>query len=353
MLFLICMILSLLSFIATGQYIRYAQANKICMDYPNSRSSHSKPVVRGAGIIFVGFSIICWLLSAALSGSLQLGALSLGAIPLAVISFWDDVRGVSIRVRLLVQIAVSALFLSTIPVPNFLEVYFGAWSYGWYFCALFFMVAVINLYNFMDGIDGLVSLQGVTVLAVWCAVSFWRSGYTSEYLVCGIAAASIFGFLIHNWKPATVFMGDVGSTFIGYTIGCMTMVQAPGILRSDNFFILLILTLPVLFDATFTLLVRIIRGEAWYLPHKRHLFQRLITAGYSHATVSTVYGLMTAFLGLLLLAIRFELATMPVLFASLLLSPFILLYTWVRYAEYAPDGEHEFANTPASGIQHL
>ena len=141
------------------------------------------------------------------------------------------------------------------------------------------------------------------------------------------------GFLLHNWRPSTVFMGDVGSTFIGYTIACLAMVQTPGILRSDNFFVLVILMLPVLFDATFTLVVRMLKGEKWYRPHKRHLFQRLILSGYSHAQVSSAYGAMTVFLGLLILAARYHVLGSPLFTAPLFVSPFLILYIWVRRVE--------------------
>jgi UDP-N-acetylmuramyl pentapeptide phosphotransferase/UDP-N-acetylglucosamine-1-phosphate transferase len=339
MLLLVCIVLALLSFMATGRYIQFAESRGILIDHPNHRSSHSKPVVRGAGIIFVGFSVICWGLAAFMSGSMQLGALCIGAVPLAIVSFWDDVDSSPVVTRLVVHVLVSAIFLCTIPVPSILEVHFGIFSCIWYPAALFFMVAVINLYNFMDGIDGLISLQGVAVLAVWCLVSFWTGGHSLEYLVCAIAAATIFGFLLHNWRPSTVFMGDVGSTFIGYTIGCLAMVQTPGILRSDNFFVLIILMLPVLFDATFTLLVRMIKGEKWYRPHKCHLFQRLILSGYTHAQVSSAYGAMTVFLGLLVLGVRYSILSSPALTAPFFVSPFLFLYLWVRRAEKRSERE--------------
>jgi UDP-N-acetylmuramyl pentapeptide phosphotransferase/UDP-N-acetylglucosamine-1-phosphate transferase len=193
-------------------------------------------------------------------------------------------------------------------------------------------VAVINLYNFMDGIDGLISLQGVSVLGVWCLVSIGAES-SFEHLMCAVTAASIGGFLLHNWRPATVFMGDVGSTFIGYSIGCLAMIQAPGILRSDNFFVLLILMLPVLFDATFTIIVRYMQGERWYEPHRKHLFQRLVRAGYSHATVSAFYGAMTVFLGIVLLGVHYRVFSHIGVAMPFFLFPFFLLYGWVRYSE--------------------
>jgi len=174
---------------------------------------------------------------------------------------------------------------------------------------------------------------------VFCALN---GELSAERLICAVSAAALAGFLAHNWHPARAFMGDVGSTFIGYTFACLAVIQAPGILRSTNFFVLLVLMLPILFDATFTLLVRFLRGEKWYLPHRQHLFQRLHSCGYGHGMISLAYGMITLYLGAVLVLIQAGFFSSLFLIVVLFLLPFGGLYVWVKYSEWQFTGELEF-----------
>jgi Fuc2NAc and GlcNAc transferase len=261
--------------IGTGWMRRYAQS-RLVLDIPNTRSLHIHPTPRGGGAAIVVVTLAGVLLMGKLSlvpASLVL-ALTIGSGAVALVGWMDDRRGISALVRATVHLAAAVWFLVAAgldlsPAAFGLAVFWIAWS--------------TNLYNFMDGIDGLAGIEAVSVGA---ALGFMllAAGWGDLALLPWLMSAAGLGFLRWNWPPAKVFMGDVGSGFLGFLFGAMTIVAdrwgaVPAVIS--------VMLLGVfVFDATVTLLRRIARGERWYQPHRNHAYQRLIQAGIPVPTVA-------------------------------------------------------------------
>lgn len=235
------------------------------LDRPNTRSLHEDPVPRAGGLAILLGAVIGSLLA----GTWELAWLAI-ALVLAVVSWVDDRRGLPIAARLSVQTLVTILFLwfsgEGVPWPILL---FAAIVIVW----------MTNLYNFMDGSDGLAG--GMAVIGFGCyAIAAWMGGDHQLSLVCWCLVAGTLAFLVFNVPPAKVFMGDVGSVplgflaaaigFLGWREGIWPMWFPPLVF---SFFII---------DATVTLLRRAVRGERIWEAHRDHAYQRLIRSGWSH-----------------------------------------------------------------------
>jgi UDP-N-acetylmuramyl pentapeptide phosphotransferase/UDP-N-acetylglucosamine-1-phosphate transferase len=266
---------------ATGALIPLLRRRKL-LDHPNERSSHSVPTPRGGGIALVGSVLLVWL-GLAQGGWVtpDVAGISLGAGLLGVVSWIDDARGLSPLLRLFAQGAAVALGISVLPeTQRVLE--------GWPTPALvlsgigLLWVWWVNLFNFMDGIDGLAASEaaaiGVGILLF--AVLGIRADPTSAVLSAAIVGAAI-GFLVWNWEPARIFLGDVGSAPLGYLLGFLLLD-----LGLRGFWeIALILPLYFLADATITLMRRLFRGERVWQAHREHYYQRAVQGGLGHAAV--------------------------------------------------------------------
>lgn len=327
--------LFILTLIGLAAFRRFALRNKILLDIPNARSNHSAVTVRGAGIIFVLSTLLGWGVLMATRQADYLLPLIAAGLAVALVSFVDDIRGLPISTRLCGHLVAALLFLSAIPLPAFLEDTIGDWAWLWTPVAAFFMVAVINIYNFMDGIDGLASIHSLCVLLSWILFSAASLPPSTEMLMCLCLVAPLLAFLIHNWSPAKVFMGDVGSTFLGLSFAALAVIQAPGILRSTNFLTLIMLMMPFLFDATFTIIVRFLSGEKWYQAHTSHLFQRMVRAGASHSVVSSLYGLLTLYMGAVVVLVHQGVLKHLVVAIPLFVLPYLGLYYAVLRMERA------------------
>ncbi|HYY90289.1 MAG TPA: glycosyltransferase family 4 protein, partial [Chloroflexota bacterium] len=242
---------------------------------------HTRPTLRGGGLVIVaGFfvGLLGWLAS---GGSLSPRAIGwvLGALLVAGVSFVDDLRPLPAAPRLLTHVLGAAILtFAGVQNPELLPL------------AFVYITLVTNVYNFMDGIDGLAGAQAVvagTALAVAGAI-------VGNPLVSGagalIAAASA-GFLVHNVpSPARLFMGDVGSTFLGFNFAGLTLLGNLGVGggRLPLEFGIVVLA-PFLFDGLVTLGRRIVRGERWFEAHRSHYYQRLVSRGLGHGQVTGLY----------------------------------------------------------------
>jgi Fuc2NAc and GlcNAc transferase len=259
------------------------------LDQPNARSSHHQPTPRGGGLAFVLVATIASLLSCLLSSTstaapFPLLAAPLLALPLALVGFLDDLHNFPPIWRYGVQLAtaLAALLVSPLWVSSSALLSLLALSIA--------VTAVINFTNFMDGLDGLVAGSLAVVLG---ATAIQLSAPWPIWALVG----SLLGFLLWNWSPATVFMGDVGSTFLG-AIYAVLVLQAPT--WSEALALLLVAT-PLLGDAFLCLPRRLIDGQKVFQAHRLHLFQRLHQAGWPHARVSSLYIAATAVLAIALL----------------------------------------------------
>lgn len=155
--------------------------------------------------------------------------------------------------------------------------------------ALVWTVGLTNAYNFMDGIDGIAATQGIVAGLGWAVLG--SISHESWLAALGLsAAAGCAGFLIHNWPPAKIFMGDVGSAFLGFTFAFMTLAawrHTPQLAIAGA-----LLVWPFIFDATFTILRRFMRGENLLIAHRSHIYQRLVLLGWRQSSVTLLYGLL-------------------------------------------------------------
>jgi UDP-GlcNAc:undecaprenyl-phosphate GlcNAc-1-phosphate transferase len=322
---------------------RLAQAG--VLDRPGHRSSHHVPTPRGGGIgIVLGFVVGLAVGASALPGTsasdfslpgMPALALLTGALIVAAVGLADDVRSLPVAARLGAQVLASLVLLGgaggleAIRLPWLGELRLGLVEWP---LTVVWVVAVTNIYNFMDGIDGLAAGQAA-IAGGFLALSALQVGNPVVMLTSLSLAGAALGFLPHNLPPARIFMGDVGSTFLGFSFAALAVIGArPGDGRISVYVTVLLLA-PFLFDASLTLVSRIWRGERWYEPHRSHLYQRLVRAGYSHARVGLVYYLLALVLGALGFA---EVATgqgANEIFMALALAPLVLLVLWVRHVE--------------------
>jgi Fuc2NAc and GlcNAc transferase len=270
------------------------QLRRRLLDEPNARSSHRQPTPRGGGLAFVAVASASSGM-ALLSGSgFPAAALPLLAAPLAVVGLLDDRHNLPASCRYGVQLLTAALMLGFSPlVQRFgLAVGSGSWLLLPVLALLVIAVtAVINFTNFMDGLDGLVAGCMAVIIA---ALSLALTAPWPLWALVG----SLLGFLLWNWSPAKVFMGDVGSTFIGAVFAGLVL-QAPT--WPEAFGYLLVAT-PLLGDAGLCVPRRLLAGQRVFQAHRLHLFQRLHQAGWPHARVTLTYIAATAVLAVAMLA---------------------------------------------------
>src|SRR5579862_417503 len=279
---LTCLFVFILSTFIT-YLVRFLAIHKNILDIPNERSSHEIPTPRGGGIAIV----ICFNLSLiwfAIMGMISLNfvcALVGGGILIALIGYYDDIYSVKARTRIIVHL-LAALW-AVYWIGGFSTLDLGTWKFVLHgkglFLAVIGIVWCINLYNFMDGIDGLAGSEGLFVASA-SAVAFWFLHDFNLLLTTCLLAAAIAGFTIWNWPPAKIFLGDVGSGFLGYVFSVLAIYSANQHLLPINFWLILLSVF--LCDATFTVIVRALQGKSWYLAHREHAYQNLILRGISH-----------------------------------------------------------------------
>ncbi len=246
------------------------------LDVPNARSSHSRPTPRGGGLGIVlallisgGLAFMNGLLPTSLALALS------AAIPLAVIGFVDDHGDVPARWRFLIQVAGAAWSiywiggLEVLRIGGF-ELQFGVLGYPF---GILVMVWMLNLFNFMDGIDG---IEASEVIFIALAVALMIGGGITfaavpEMLPPIAIGGATLGFLYWNWPPARIFMGDVGSGVLGFLLALLMLQSAAS--GHLSIMVWVILSGVFLVDATLTLLIRLFRGERWYQAHRSHAYQ--------------------------------------------------------------------------------
>jgi UDP-N-acetylmuramyl pentapeptide phosphotransferase/UDP-N-acetylglucosamine-1-phosphate transferase len=266
------------------------------LDHPNERSLHTRPTPRTGGLAIV----VAVVLGVAVSAATGLVSTTLtwlvGALAIVVtVSYVDDRYGVAPFYRLLAHLAASfVLFYGGLSMGATGLQAAGEGIPAWFNTALtaLFVVWMVNLYNFMDGMDGFAG--GMAVIGFGSlAILGWFAGHSSFVVVSTIAASAAGGFLISNFPPARIFMGDVGSSAFGLLAAGLLLWGA----RDGVFpiWVGLLVFSPFIVDATVTLLRRMLRGERVWEAHKTHYYQRLVQLGWGHRkTVLAEYVLMVA-----------------------------------------------------------
>ncbi|MDD1608787.1 MAG: glycosyltransferase family 4 protein [Methylococcaceae bacterium] len=323
-------LLALLASIAlTGLLRRYALAASL-LDIPNARSSHSLPTPRGGGVAIVVvflLGIILLLMSGRLLTSTLWAFLGAGAW-IAVVGFIDDHQHIPARWRLLVHFIGAAWGLFWLGGLPMLALFGIDLTVLGYVLGAFYLVWLLNLYNFMDGIDGLASIEAISVCLGGVLLSVLGSNETGQTYPLILLIMAVVGFLLWNFPPAKIFMGDAGSGFLGIILGLFSLQAAN---HTPQFFWSWLILLGVfIVDATWTLVRRFLHGEKVYEAHRSHAYQFASRQYSSHKTVSLVVaainigwllpialwvglgglngllGLSIAYLPLLLLAIHFK-----------------------------------------------
>lgn len=271
------------SYLGTGLIRRLAIARS-WLDVPNQRSSHSAPTPRGGGIaIATVFVVACG--AGTLLGWIPrtlASALILGGVPIALIGWIDDRWNTSVRVRMVVHMAAATYavwVLRGLPELRLGSATIAMGAFG-FVLAVVFVVWCVNLYNFMDGIDGIAGAEAVCVALIGGACATSAPGVT---LMAYVLAGCSLGFLFWNWEPARIFLGDVGSGFLGYVIATLALASERG--NGLPLVLWVVLLGAFAFDATLTLIRRRLRGERLSTPHKRHAYQRLVASGLAHRRV--------------------------------------------------------------------
>lgn len=259
------------------------------LDIPNERSSHSSPTPRGGGLAIAVTTIggillaamwrwISWDLAIALSG---------GGAMIAAVGWIDDHRDLPALTRFAVQFISAGWAMYWLGGLKSLSVGFAEVSLGIFGTVLgvIGIVWAINLYNFVDGIDGLAAGEAISTGAIG-GMLLLVTGNTGLAMVAFVIAASNAGFLPLNWAPAKLFMGDVGSGLLGYLFAVLAVASEN--VGAVPLLLWVLLLGAFVFDATVTLCRRIAHGERWYHAHHSHAYQRMVQAGSSHATVSSM-----------------------------------------------------------------
>ena len=287
---------------------RLAQLNSrwSVLDQPNERSLHQQPIPRTGGLALLAGSLAGSLLIGlftAPTAGFSLALLLPGLIPLALLSFLDDRHGVSVQWRIAGHGWAAVSLLAAGFAPDSLELPGLAWPLpAWVTLILtfLFIVWMINLYNFMDGMVGFASGMAIIGFATLAWLGQADAGFAT---FCLIVATASGGFLVHNFPPAKIFLGDVGSTTLGFLAAACSLGGSQAGLFP--FWVALLVFSPFITDATVTLLRRLRRGERVWEAHRTHYYQRLVLLGWGHRrTVLAEYALMAACAGSALWAVR-------------------------------------------------
>lgn len=261
------------------------------LDYPSDRSSHSKPIPRGGGIA-LGVGSLAGLAMLSSTVSTAKWAIALAACFFGILGLIEDIVGIPALYRLGLQFAVATMtalfFMGNETASTLLQVLLVIG-------AIFWLVAFVNAFNFMDGIDGISVTQTVVAGFTWFLVGTWSD---VPALAGGgiVIAAAALGFAPYNLPHARMFLGDVGSYFIGAWLAAVTVLGLKAGVQPEAVMAPLALYVA---DTGTTLIRRVLRRERWYLPHRGHAYQQLRDAGRSHIHVSALVAAAIAACGAL------------------------------------------------------
>ena len=267
------------------------------VDRPNRRSSHSRPTPRGGGLAIVVLTLGTVVAFSLATHSWRQSGIYLGVgAALAGLGWRDDIKSLPSIFRFSVHSAAALLtilglgYFESVSIPLLGELKFGALGMP---ITFLWIIGLTNAYNFMDGIDGMAGGVALAAGLGWMLLSSANGGLPNDlaFWVALAVAASSLGFLMHNWTPARVFMGDVCSTFLGYTFAVLPLFSA----RAGGDALLLGTTVMWAFilDTSLTFLYRFFRRENAFAAHLSHLYQRLVSRGHPHAAVSALYIFLT------------------------------------------------------------
>ena len=293
--------LFVLGLFAVSVFITGLMLRARIMDVPNSRSSHGAPVPNSGGVAIVltfiiGFTALLLLSRDARINDVHLIGFAVAAIAIAAVSLLDDLGKLEFAQKLGAQILAAVILLAFgIVIRKISLPVFGIVELGWlaYPLTLLWVVALTNFFNFMDGLDGMAGGTGV-IIALSFGLICLKEGSPFVYLLSAILFSGCLGFLVFNFPKARIFMGDVGSQFLGFAFAALAVLAAEYDASRTSFMVMPLLMFNFIFDAIFTLLRRLWRGENVTAAHRSHLYQLFNQLGYSHTQVSIFHFAVTA-----------------------------------------------------------
>jgi len=284
--FVVIFCVFLLSLWLTGRVRQYALQHVI-LDIPNERSLHVTPIPRVGGLAIVAIFLLI-ILSFTWLDKIELNlcyALCGGGGLIAFIGYCDDLYTIKARYRLLTHFIVAlwaVYWLDGLQSINLGTIEINLSIFG-HLVTVIAIVWCINFYNFMDGIDGLAGSEGIFI-SIMSGIMLWLLGKYDMAIILLLLSATIAGFTIWNWAPAKIFLGDVGSGFLGYVFAVLALATVNTHDLPIAFWIILLSVF--LWDATFTLFSRIYQGKVWYEAHKDHAYHQFIIYGATHKQVT-------------------------------------------------------------------
>ena len=325
----------IISYAATPLTIRLAFKIN-ALDVPNdTRRMHKKPTPRIGGIAIVyGFliSIFCFS-SFAHDGKLNTSLIGilLGAVIIAVLGFLDDLKPKRAILKFGIQIIAAAIpvFLGVrvIAITNpFTDLMIRVPDWISYGGSILWIVGVTNAVNLIDGLDGLAAgVSSIAAVALLAILLMQHNINATMMVLTAALAGACFGFLPFNFNPAKTFMGDVGATFLGFTLGCIS-IQGPFKTYVSFMIPFLIIGLPI-FDTVFAILRRLAKGQGIMTPDRGHMHHRLIDSGFSHKTTVIILYTLSAVLAIsaIVLFISDFLRALMIMFAMIVLAAIMII----------------------------
>jgi UDP-GlcNAc:undecaprenyl-phosphate/decaprenyl-phosphate GlcNAc-1-phosphate transferase len=285
-------ILFLVSIVLTRFMLRRVRI----MDTPNGRSSHESPMPTGGGIAIVAAFFIGLIAIFLFTESIRvvkwpfLGFV-VASLLLACVSLYDDIKSKPFIIKLSAQfiavliVLIFGIIIDQISLPVMGLVYIGWLAYP---VTFIWIIGLTNAFNFMDGLDGLAGGVAIIVAIFFCVITCLM-GSDFVYIICYTLVAGSLGFLVYNRPPARIFMGDVGSTFLGFTFAVISVMAARYDMSHTSFFVMPLLLFNFIYDTLFTFMRRLCKGERVIDAHHTHLYQLFQQLGYSHWTVSAFH----------------------------------------------------------------
>ena len=266
------------------------------LDTPNHRSSHTIPTPTAGGLaivatFFIGMAIIYFVADETMITQKFFIGFTFSSLLIAGISFYDDYKQKPLYLRLITQIIAVFTVICfgivitkiDIPVPGY-----HALKISGYLITFIWIIGLTNAYNFMDGLNGMAGANAVVASLFLGLISF-SQGSNFTYIVCYTLAAGTLGFLVFNFPKARLFMGDIGSTFLGFTFATLAIISSLYDTAHTSLLVVPLLLFHFIYDTFFTFTRRLIGGENAFQAHRSHLYQLLNRLGWSHQSVTLFY----------------------------------------------------------------
>ena len=288
--------LLIISIIITRLMISYVRI----MDIPNDRSSHSKAIPKSGGIAIVvtfvlGMFAIYYIGTVTHINYILFFGFTFSALLIAIVSLFDDINYKSFVIKLGSHfVAASILIAFGIIITDIHLPFWGFIESFWimYPMTLLWVIGLTNSFNFMDGLDGLSGGTAVIVSLFFGYITLMQ-GSIFTYIICYTIIAGSLGFLVFNFPPARIFMGDVGSGFLGFVFAAIAILASNHDHSHTSFFVMPLLLFNFIFDTFFTFIRRFLNGDNISQAHKTHLYQLLNQLGFSHKKVTLIHYMMS------------------------------------------------------------